>query len=747
MGCGVSKDIVVGNIPNGSANNARPRRLSSSQLESRILEVGATRNITFGVCKARYAFVTQRGFYPDDIDKSNQDALSVKHQFADIADDAWFSVLDGHGRHGDRCAQFIAKKLPEVLSKMIKLEKVRTRRVTQQKSIEDVVLSKDQIHEACVKAHNHSNDSLHREMDIDDSLSGTTSISIYFHGPGSRFTVCNVGDSRAVLGQVKMTEASHYDNTGAASKMKAGILRRFSSRHKGLTAIPLSRDQTPYRRDERNRVKKCGARVLSLDQLEGYEPLPDDKYPGEDSDEYDEYSDDLNVGEEIDEYGDPPRVWSPNGEYPGTAFTRSFGDSIAEDLGVIAEPEIISRELTTQDKIIVLASDGVFEFLTNQSVIDICAKFQDPLEACRAVVAEAYELWLQYEHRTDDITIICFFLDEIMTDETEEVDLESSLNGDEIAQICRPLRQLNRKNVFQDMMSTRRILSSIQSSQELESMQLEERAEEEQQFILDAIDSNAYLRKISQEKKLEISKKIISKHYKCDEVVIKQGDDNLEYLYILDYGKLKVFKEYSKVSSLTPESNEIYDSSTEIYTYDGVRSSKKHPSFGDLALIHSKPRDATVKAMKDSHLWLLPKQVFQEIVFEQNEKRIFSWLLTDALRGGVWIKKNEIRNAKFNEIESIILDKGENLDFDEGETIIEKGDEGDAVYFIMYGGGESLLDDSRKTSYEESKLIGEDILDQEGSFKYPFKITAISETRCIKLSLKTLSESLKKEDA
>jgi hypothetical protein len=34
--------------------------------------------------------------------------------------------------------------------------------------------------------------------------------------------------------------------------------------------------------------------------------------------------------------GDPPRIWSKYGEYPGTAFTRSLGDSIAEELGVFA---------------------------------------------------------------------------------------------------------------------------------------------------------------------------------------------------------------------------------------------------------------------------------------------------------------------------------------------------------------------------------------------------------------------------
>ena len=34
------------------------------------------------------------------------------------------------------------------------------------------------------------------------------------------------------------------------------------------------------------------------------------------------------------------------------------------------------------------------------------SKFDDPQEAAIAVVVEAYRLWLQYEVRTDDITVI-----------------------------------------------------------------------------------------------------------------------------------------------------------------------------------------------------------------------------------------------------------------------------------------------------------------------------------------------------
>lgn len=55
-------------------------------------------------------------------------------------------------------------------------------------------------------------------------------------------------------------------------------------------------------------------------------------------------------GVELDEGGDPPRIWSPFGEYPGTAFTRSMGDVIAEELGVFAEPEIIRRKIHPLDR-------------------------------------------------------------------------------------------------------------------------------------------------------------------------------------------------------------------------------------------------------------------------------------------------------------------------------------------------------------------------------------------------------------
>lgn len=47
---------------------------------------------------------------------------------------------------------------------------------------------------------------------------------------------------------------------------------------------------------------------------------------------------------------------------------RSMGDSVGRECGVIAEPEIIKHIMNEDDKMMVIASDGVWEFLSNSDV-------------------------------------------------------------------------------------------------------------------------------------------------------------------------------------------------------------------------------------------------------------------------------------------------------------------------------------------------------------------------------------------
>lgn len=286
-----------------------------------------------------YLVLTQRGYYPDSPDKENQDSYCVRTKLQDNPNIHFFGVFDGHGQFGTQCSIFVKDRLVEILSS-------------------DSSMLQDPVR-AYNNAFIRTNEELH-DSDIDDTMSGTTAITALV--VGNTLYVANVGDSRAVIA------------------LKDG---------NRIIAQDLSRDQTPFRKDEYERVKKCGARVLSVDQVEGLK--------------------DPNIqtwGDEETEGSDPPRLWVQNGMYPGTAFTRSVGDSTAEKIGVIAAPEVSVVPLTPDHPFFVVASDGVFEFLSSQAVVDMVSSYEDPRDACSAIVGESYKLWLTHENRTDDITVI-----------------------------------------------------------------------------------------------------------------------------------------------------------------------------------------------------------------------------------------------------------------------------------------------------------------------------------------------------
>jgi serine/threonine protein phosphatase PrpC len=64
----------------------------------------------------------------------------------------------------------------------------------------------------------------------------------------------------------------------------------------------------------------------------------------------------------------PKRVWIKNEDIPGLAMTRAFGDAVSMLAGVNAEAEILEYEMTRNDKVIIIASDGVWEFMENEHV-------------------------------------------------------------------------------------------------------------------------------------------------------------------------------------------------------------------------------------------------------------------------------------------------------------------------------------------------------------------------------------------
>ena len=124
-----------------------------------------------------------------------------------------------------------------------------------------------------------------RSFDVD--FSGTTCVSVILCGQS--LLCANVGDSRAILATLKTTEPSDYLNRWLVT--------------------PLSIDHKPDIGFENERIISHGGRVESYRDLDG-NPIG------------------------------PSRVWLKTQNIPGLAMSRSLGDWVAREVGVISEPGI-----------------------------------------------------------------------------------------------------------------------------------------------------------------------------------------------------------------------------------------------------------------------------------------------------------------------------------------------------------------------------------------------------------------------
>lgn len=134
----------------------------------------------------------------------------------------------------------------------------------------------DAPEEAFRQAMLRTNQQLHTSA-VDDSMSGTTAIICLLRG--RQAWIANVGDSRAVLaerqGDGLVAHPLSRDQTpfrrGSRSRPpdtgESTARRQEAAAVHGLSHSPRCRNGC--RRDECDRVKRAGARVLTLDQIEG----------------------------------------------------------------------------------------------------------------------------------------------------------------------------------------------------------------------------------------------------------------------------------------------------------------------------------------------------------------------------------------------------------------------------------------------------------------------------------------------
>ncbi|KAA0173381.1 hypothetical protein FNF27_05158 [Cafeteria roenbergensis] len=192
---------------------------------------------------------------------------------------------------------------------------------------------------------------------VETGLSGSTAVVCIVQR--DVVTIANVGDSRAMLVQTD-----------------------------GRALIPkdLTADHKPTLPRETRRILLAGGELRAI------------RYPD---------------GEE-----GPVRVWCGGGsDVPGLAMSRSVCDTVGKRAGVSSEPDITTTTLTKSDAFLVVASDGLWEFMEGD---DVCtgilvahgeaARAGDPAShLTRAVTelkAEAVHRWLEQEGAVDDTSIV-----------------------------------------------------------------------------------------------------------------------------------------------------------------------------------------------------------------------------------------------------------------------------------------------------------------------------------------------------
>jgi serine/threonine protein phosphatase PrpC len=103
----------------------------------------------------------------------------------------------------------------------------------------------------------------------------------------------------------------------------------------------------------------------------------------------------------------PWRVWFTTLDYPGLAMSRAFGDTPCKRIGVTADPELSVTPLTAGDEILVVASDGVWEYLSNEEAVALAASAPTAAAGAAALVEAAEAAWRRHQPGyVDDITAL-----------------------------------------------------------------------------------------------------------------------------------------------------------------------------------------------------------------------------------------------------------------------------------------------------------------------------------------------------
>ena len=116
-----------------------------------------------------------------------------------------------------------------------------------------------------------------------------------------------------------------------------GFLSKLNNNDKTIFPILFNLAHTTERKDEIERIKQLGGKIERSK------------------------IDDKEIG--------PLKVWRTDEDIPGVTFTRSLGDILGHECGILSMPEISRNRKSQEDKFLIICSKGIWESLNS---IEIC---------------------------------------------------------------------------------------------------------------------------------------------------------------------------------------------------------------------------------------------------------------------------------------------------------------------------------------------------------------------------------------
>lgn len=97
--------------------------------------------------------------------------------------------------------------------------------------------------------------------------------------------------------------------------------------------------------------------------------------------------------------------------WPGLAMSRCIGHTGVAAIGIVPDPDVKDVVMTKQDKCIVVASDGVWDFMTDKEVADLVKEYlPDAQTAAKMLIETASVRWMEDDPLyRDDISCLVIY--------------------------------------------------------------------------------------------------------------------------------------------------------------------------------------------------------------------------------------------------------------------------------------------------------------------------------------------------